>query len=198
MTVRQTLTAPIAGALQSAFAGGLFGLFHEGGVAGDRSPGVRLPILPSSSTHRATTAAASPASGCCRTRCRSSRSAESWRCPPSGSCPRRRRRASSGRSPWWSTSPPLTRDPSAPARARSRPTWRARSIGQAGTDDVKACPAPHPLVVTSIPAGATEPLLVDRPGRGRFGSNRLGRVNTIQRTRVGVGSAHDEPDRRPL
>ena len=35
MTVRQTLTAPLAGALQSAFAGGgLFGLFHEGGIAG--------------------------------------------------------------------------------------------------------------------------------------------------------------------
>jgi lambda family phage tail tape measure protein len=42
MTVRQTLTAPLAGALQSAFAGGgLFGLFHEGGVAGERAPAVR-------------------------------------------------------------------------------------------------------------------------------------------------------------
>ena len=41
--VRQTLTAPLAGALQSAFAGGggLFGLFHEGGVAGERPPAVR-------------------------------------------------------------------------------------------------------------------------------------------------------------
>jgi lambda family phage tail tape measure protein len=37
MTVRQTLTAPLAGALQGAFAGGgLFGLFHEGGIAGER------------------------------------------------------------------------------------------------------------------------------------------------------------------
>jgi lambda family phage tail tape measure protein len=42
MTVRQTFTAPIAGALQSAFAGGgLFGLFHEGGIAGERPPAVR-------------------------------------------------------------------------------------------------------------------------------------------------------------
>jgi lambda family phage tail tape measure protein len=42
ITVRQTLTAPLAGALQSAFAGGgLFGLFHEGGVAGERVPAVR-------------------------------------------------------------------------------------------------------------------------------------------------------------
>jgi lambda family phage tail tape measure protein len=41
-TVRQTITAPLAGALQSAFAGGgLFGLFHEGGVAGERAPAVR-------------------------------------------------------------------------------------------------------------------------------------------------------------
>ena len=37
-TVRQTVTAPIAGALQSAFAGGgLFGQFHEGGVVGERA-----------------------------------------------------------------------------------------------------------------------------------------------------------------
>ena len=42
MTVRQTLTAPLAGALQSAFAGGgLFGLFHEGGIAGERPPAMR-------------------------------------------------------------------------------------------------------------------------------------------------------------
>jgi lambda family phage tail tape measure protein len=41
-TVRQTITAPLAGALQSAFAGGgLFGLFHEGGIAGERPPAVR-------------------------------------------------------------------------------------------------------------------------------------------------------------
>ena len=42
MTVRQTITAPLAGALQSAFAGdNLFGLFHEGGIAGERPPAVR-------------------------------------------------------------------------------------------------------------------------------------------------------------
>jgi phage-related minor tail protein len=42
MTVRQTLPAPLAGALQSEFAGGgLFGLFHEGGIAGERPPAVR-------------------------------------------------------------------------------------------------------------------------------------------------------------
>ena len=37
ITVRQTITAPIAGALQSAFAGGgLAGLFHEGGIVGEQ------------------------------------------------------------------------------------------------------------------------------------------------------------------
>jgi hypothetical protein len=42
MTVRQTLTAPLAGALQGAFSGGgLFGLFHEGGIAGERPPAIR-------------------------------------------------------------------------------------------------------------------------------------------------------------
>jgi lambda family phage tail tape measure protein len=41
-TVRQTITAPLAGALQSAFAGGgLFGLFHEGGIAGGRASAAR-------------------------------------------------------------------------------------------------------------------------------------------------------------
>jgi len=42
MTVRQTITAPIAGALQGAFAGGgFFGSFHAGGVVGERPPAVR-------------------------------------------------------------------------------------------------------------------------------------------------------------
>jgi lambda family phage tail tape measure protein len=42
MAVRQTITAPLAGALQSAFAGGSpFGVFHEGGIAGERPPAVR-------------------------------------------------------------------------------------------------------------------------------------------------------------
>ena len=43
-TVRQTITAPLAGALQGAFAGtggGPFGLFHEGGIAGEHPPAVR-------------------------------------------------------------------------------------------------------------------------------------------------------------
>jgi lambda family phage tail tape measure protein len=41
-TVRQTITAPLAGALQGAFAGGgLLGLFHEGGIVGERPPVVR-------------------------------------------------------------------------------------------------------------------------------------------------------------
>ena len=41
MAVRQTITEPIAGLLQGAFASGGFGLFHEGGVVGERPPAVR-------------------------------------------------------------------------------------------------------------------------------------------------------------
>jgi lambda family phage tail tape measure protein len=42
MTVRQTITAPLAGALQSAFAGGgLSGVFHDGGIVGERPTAVR-------------------------------------------------------------------------------------------------------------------------------------------------------------
>ena len=42
MAVRQTITAPIAGFLQGALtSGGGFGLFHEGGVVGERPQGVR-------------------------------------------------------------------------------------------------------------------------------------------------------------
>jgi hypothetical protein len=112
MTVRQTLTAPLAGALQGAFAGGgLFGLFHEGGVVGERPPAMRFADPAVFEHARATTVAASPAPASCRKRYRSSPSAASWSCRPSGSCARRRR-ASSGPSPWWSTSPP-------PMRARS-------------------------------------------------------------------------------
>jgi lambda family phage tail tape measure protein len=41
-TVRQTITAPLAGALQSAFAGGgLFGLFHGGGIVAQQPPVMR-------------------------------------------------------------------------------------------------------------------------------------------------------------
>jgi hypothetical protein len=41
-TVHQTLMAPLAGALQSAFAGGgPFGQFHEGGIAGELPPALR-------------------------------------------------------------------------------------------------------------------------------------------------------------
>jgi lambda family phage tail tape measure protein len=42
MTVRQTITAPLAGSLQGAFAGsGLVGLFHEGGIVSERPLVVR-------------------------------------------------------------------------------------------------------------------------------------------------------------
>jgi hypothetical protein len=42
MAVRQSITAPLAGLLQGAFAGGgMFGLFHQGGIVGERPPAVR-------------------------------------------------------------------------------------------------------------------------------------------------------------
>jgi phage-related minor tail protein len=41
MAVRQTITAPIAGLLKGAFSGGGFGLFHEGGIVGERPQAVR-------------------------------------------------------------------------------------------------------------------------------------------------------------
>ena len=43
MAVRQTITAPIAGFLQGALSSGGFGMFHEGGVVGERPSGVRYP-----------------------------------------------------------------------------------------------------------------------------------------------------------
>jgi lambda family phage tail tape measure protein len=101
MTVRQTITAPLAGALQSAFAsGGLFGLFHDGGIVDERLPATRYADA-AVSMHNTTTGAASPAPASSRTRSRSSRGAVSWWCRPSESCARRRRRVSSSRSPWW-------------------------------------------------------------------------------------------------
>ena len=85
MTVRQTITAPLAGTLQSAFAGGgSFGLFHEDGVVGERPPAMRYADHDIFSTRRATTAAVLPALASWRTRCRSSRGAGSWWCRPSG------------------------------------------------------------------------------------------------------------------
>jgi hypothetical protein len=126
-TVRQTLTAPLAGALQSAFAcGGLFGLFHEGGIAGERPSAVRYAKADIFDQAPGTTTAASPARASCRTRSRSSPGAASWSYRPSGSCARRSRHVSSGRLRWWSTSPPRTRARFVRARAKLRPTWRAR------------------------------------------------------------------------
>jgi lambda family phage tail tape measure protein len=187
MTVRRTITAPIAGALQGAFAGGgLFGLFHQGGLAGARPPSVRYADAALSSTRRATTAAASPAPASCPTRSRSSRGAGSWSCRPSGSCARRRRHASSGRSRWSSTSPPLMRARFVPARARSRPTWRARSIGRAGTDERRSVSRRHGnaqgvALVVAAAAAAKLPLKVDQSG--------VWRPTMLQQPGVHVGPA---------
>jgi hypothetical protein len=83
IAVRQSITAPIAGLLQGAFAGGDllgggFGLFHEGGVVGE-NPRVPATLIPAfSSTLRAATAAASRVLASSPTRFRSSLGAASW------------------------------------------------------------------------------------------------------------------------
>jgi lambda family phage tail tape measure protein len=139
MTIRQTLTAPLAGAFQSAFAGGgLFGLFHEGGIVGERPPATRYADAAVFEHAQRYHGGGFAGSGLLPDEVPSSHGAGSWSCRPSGWCARRRRPASSGRSPWWSMSLRRTRAPFAPARARSRPTWRARSIGRAGTGDIVA------------------------------------------------------------
>jgi lambda family phage tail tape measure protein len=106
MTVRQTFTAPIAGALQSAFAGGgLFGLFHEGGIAGDQPPAVRYADAAVFEHAPRNHGGGFAGSGLLPDEVPIIARAGSWSCRPSGSCARRSPRASSGRSPWWSTSP---------------------------------------------------------------------------------------------
>jgi lambda family phage tail tape measure protein len=158
-TVRQTITAPLAGALQSAFAGGgLFGLFHEGGIVGERPPAVRYVdrgLFDHAPRYHSGGFAGSdllpdevPIIA---------RRGELV-VPSERVVARRRRPASNGRSRWWSTSLLLMRAPSAPARARSRPTWRARSIGRAGTGEGHSVPRRH-----------REPPDRGSPGRGRRG-----------------------------
>ena len=135
-TVHQTLMAPLAGALQSAFAGGgPFGQFHEGGIAGELPPALRYVDAAVFEHAQRYHGGGFAGSGLLPDQVPIIARRGELSCRLSGSCVRRRRRVSSGRSRWWSTS--LRRMPtrSAPARARSRPTWRARSIGRAGIDE---------------------------------------------------------------
>src|SRR5919106_180666 len=101
MTVRQTITAPIAGALQSAFAGGgLFGLFHEGGIAGERPPAIRYADAAVFEHAPRYHGGGLAGSGLLPDEVPIiARRGELW-CRPSGSCVRRRRPESSDRSPW--------------------------------------------------------------------------------------------------
>jgi hypothetical protein len=99
ITVRQTITAPIAGALQSAFAdGGLFGLFHEGGVVGEHPPAPRYVETAVFEHAPRYHGGGFVGSGLLPDESRSSGGAVSLWCRPSGWCARRRRHASSGRS----------------------------------------------------------------------------------------------------
>jgi lambda family phage tail tape measure protein len=66
MSVRENVTAPLAGALQGAFAGGgLFGLFHQAASRGSVRRQSAMPIPRCSSTRSATTVAALPAPASC-------------------------------------------------------------------------------------------------------------------------------------
>ena len=137
MTVRQTITAPLAGALQSAFAGGgLFGLFHEGGVAGERPPAMRYAD-PGIFEHAPRYHGGGFAGfGLLPDEVPTIARRGELVVPPERvvreeNTAREQRPITVG-----STSPPRTRAPFVRARARSRPTWHARSIGRAGTDSV--------------------------------------------------------------
>jgi lambda family phage tail tape measure protein len=169
MTVRQTLTArsPVRCRARSPAAVCSACSTRAASRASAR-PRCAPPILASSSTRRGTTAAASPAPASCPTRSRSSPGAASWSCRPTGSCAGRRRRANSGRSRWWSTSPPRTRAPFVPARARSRPTWRVRSIGPAGIDERRSVPRRHGddqgvALAIAAAAAAKLPIEIEQP-----------------------------------
>ena len=116
--------------------------------------------------------------------------------PPERVSARRRRHGSSARSPWWSTSPPLTRAPFVRARARSRPTWRARSIRRAGTDERRSVPRRHGdaqgvALAVAATAAAKLPLEVEQPG--------VRRPAVLQQLGVDVGplSAGRHRSRRP-
>jgi lambda family phage tail tape measure protein len=104
IAVRQTITAPLAGALQSAFAGGgPFGLFHEGGVVGERAPAGRYTDAAVFEHAPRYHGGGFAGSGLLPDEVPIIAGAGRWSCRPSGSCVRRSRRASSGRSLWWST-----------------------------------------------------------------------------------------------
>ena len=104
--------------------------------------------------------------------------------PPERVSARRRRHGSSARSPWSSTSPPLMRAPFVRGRARSRPTWRARSIGRAGTAERRLVPRRHGdaqgvALAIAATAAAKLPLEVEQPG--------VRRPAVLQQLRVDVG-----------
>jgi Lambda phage tail tape-measure protein (Tape_meas_lam_C) len=174
-TVRQTITAPLAGALQSAFAGGgLFGLFHEGGIAGESPLAVRYADAAVFEHAPRYHGGAFVGSGLLPHEVPIIARRGELVVPPERVV--REEKTAREQRPITVVVNVTAADAncSAPARARSRRTWRARSIGRAGTDDVKGMPVAPPT--GSLPPPLREQrtrLLVERPGRGRLGSNPL-------------------------
>jgi hypothetical protein len=126
MTVRQTITAPLAGGLQSAFAGGgLFGLFHEGGIAGKRPPAMRYADAGVFEHAPRYHSGGFAGSGLLPDEVPIIARHGELVVPPERVVREERTAREHVRSRWWSTSPRPTRAPFVRARARSRPTWRA-------------------------------------------------------------------------
>ena len=135
--MRQTLTAPLAGALQSAFAGGggLFGLLHEGGVAGERPPAVRYADASVFEHAPRYHGGGFAGSGLPPDEVPIIARRGELVVPPERVVREEKTVREQRRITVVVMSLPLTRAPFVQARARSRPTWRARSTGRAGTGD---------------------------------------------------------------
>jgi lambda family phage tail tape measure protein len=139
MTVRQTVTAPLAGALQSAFAGGgLFGLFHEGGIAGERPPALRYAddtVFEHAPRYHGGGFAGS---GLLPDEVSIIARRGELVVPPERVVREEKTAREQRPITVWSMSRLLTRARFVRARARSQPTWRARSTGRAGTGEIPA------------------------------------------------------------
>ena len=136
MTVRQTLTAPLAGALQSAFAGGgSFGLFHEGGVVGERAPATRYAEVAAFDHAPRYHGGGFAGSGLLPDEVPIVARPGELVVPPERVA--REEKTAREQRPITVVVNVTATDatPSVPARARSRPTWRARSTGRPGIAD---------------------------------------------------------------
>ncbi len=164
MAVRQTITAPIAGLLQGAFAN----LFHEGGVVGERPPGVRYADPGVFRDALATTSAAFAGSGLLPDEVPIIARRGELVVPPERVV---RAEKTAGEQRPITVVVNVTAADASSFRARSRPTWRVRSIGRAGTAERRSVPRRHgdgqgvALAITAA-AAAKLALEVEQPGVG--------------------------------